>query len=102
MLSLPSETEQRASLHWCTVKLQKMSPPQLGRIWGVSPEKVIHWIRSGELRAIDASKTRGGRPRYLIDLEDIRDFESRRSVSPPPKPRPREKKSTGSVIEFYK
>ena len=81
---------------------RKYTPPEVAKLWGISPDKVVAWIRAGELRAIDASTSRSQRPRYLIDIEDLRDFEARRSVSPPPKPRPREKKSTGSVIEFYK
>lgn len=81
---------------------KKITPPQLAKLWGISPCKVVKWIRAGELRASDASTERGGRPRYLIDVNDLCDFEARRSVSPPSAPRPRNKKTTGSVIEFYK
>lgn len=60
---------------------QKMTPPQVARLWGINPDKVVAWIKSGELRAIDASTRPGGRPRYLIDVADIRAFETRRLVS---------------------
>jgi len=78
----------------------KLSPPALAAKWGVSPEKVIAWIRSGELRAIDAATTRGGRPRYLIDVDDISDFEQRREVQPPPRPAKR-RRSTIPEGETY-
>ncbi|MFV1968387.1 MAG: helix-turn-helix domain-containing protein, partial [Pirellulaceae bacterium] len=62
----------------------KLTPPELASRWGISPEKVVAWVRSGELRAIDASTRRGGRPRYLIDISDVEAFERRRAVAPPP------------------
>lgn len=64
----------------------KMTPPQLGRLWGVSADKIIGWILAGELRAIDASSKQGGRPRYLIDVDDIAAFERRRAAGPTPPP----------------
>jgi len=71
-----------------TARKRKLTPPELARQWGISPTKIIGWILAGELRAIDASATRGGRPRYLIDIDDVADFERRRAASPPP-PAPR-------------
>ncbi|MGO9109665.1 MAG: hypothetical protein ACLP9L_10565 [Thermoguttaceae bacterium] len=61
---------------------RKVSPPALAAQWGVDKAKIIAWIRAGELRAIDAATKRGGRPRYLIDVEDIRTFEQGREVLP--------------------
>lgn len=80
---------------------RKLTPPELAKLWGISPDKVVAWIRAGELRAIDASTSRSQRPRYLIDIEDLRAFEDRRSVSPHPKPRRRRQKRDAKVIEFY-
>lgn len=58
-----------------------LTPPELGRRWGVNPAKVIGWIRSGELDAIDLSSRPGiGRPRYRISTEAIELFESRRAA----------------------
>jgi len=64
-------------------KHQKITPPQLARRYGCKPTKVLGWIQSGELRAIDAATVRGGRPRYLIDEKDIEAFEVARAVTPP-------------------
>jgi len=64
------------------------TPPQLAKLWGVAPDKVVRFIRAGELRAIDLSQHQGGRPRYRIAEADKIDFERRRAASPPP-PAPR-------------
>ena len=79
----------------------KVTPPELAKRWGISPDKVLSWIRNGELPAIDASTRRGGRPRYLIDEEDILAFEERRRVSVSSRrSRPREPKGNGPTQYF--
>jgi len=67
-----------------SVRKSKVTPPELAARWGVAPEKIVFFIRSGELRAIDASRIRGRghRPRYLIDEADIEAFEAARQVTP--------------------
>jgi hypothetical protein len=61
----------------------KLTPPEVAEMWGISPDKVLLWIRTGELRAIDASTRGDGRPRYLIDLKDLAAFERDRSTVTP-------------------
>jgi excisionase family DNA binding protein len=39
------------------------TPPEIARRLGVGPEKVLAWIRSGELAAVNLATTRHGRPR---------------------------------------
>jgi hypothetical protein len=78
----------------------KISPPELARRYGCDVHKVLSWIRSGELRAIDASTTRGGRPRFLIDLADLLVFEQSRAIQPPV-PRVRRRRQDPNVIEFF-
>jgi hypothetical protein len=60
----------------------KLTPPALARRWGISVDKVLAWIRSGELRAFNAATRTGGRPRWLIDETDLIAFENRRSAKP--------------------
>ena len=79
----------------------KLTPPQLARLWGISPDKVLNWIRSGELRAINVAERRGGRPRYLIDRADIQAFETRRAVIAIVPVRRRSKPRSTDVIEFF-
>ena len=40
-----------------------LTPPRAGKDLGVGHGKILGFIRTGELRAIDLSTTRGKRPR---------------------------------------
>lgn len=79
----------------------KMTPPQLARQWGVTVDKVLTWIRSGELAAIDASTRRNQRPRFLIDVSAVEAFERSRAVVPASAPAPRRRRSAAGVTEFF-
>ncbi len=61
----------------------KLTPPQLASTWGVTPEKILNLIRSGDLRAVNISSGKR-RARYLIDEADIAEFETRRATRPRP------------------
>lgn len=78
----------------------KLTPPELAKLWGIDTHKILGWIRAGELRAIDASTKRGGRPRFLIDVADLAAFEAARTVQPPAPRIPRRRKDP-QVIEFF-
>lgn len=67
---------------------RKLTPPEIARLWGITPDKVLVWIRSGELRAIDASTSQGERPRYLVDIDDLAAFERSRSTAPKAEAKP--------------
>ena len=80
----------------------KVTPPQLARRWGVSRDKVLAWIRSGELRAINVANGAADRPRYLIDAKDVALFEARRAEKPMPKTGRRERRSiSDDVVNFF-
>lgn len=64
------------------MKRTKLTVPQLSRQWGVSTNKVVAFIRSGELRATNLATSTAGRPRYAIDLADVESFERARQVMP--------------------
>lgn len=83
---------------------RKVTPPELAARWGVNPDKITFFIRSGELRAIDASLLPGqGKPRYLIDEADIEDFELRRQVQPPlPTPRRRKRAVAADIVRHFR
>src|SRR5262249_47458991 len=81
---------------------QKLTPPELARRYGIAAEKVIGWIRAGELRALNVAAKLGGRPRYLIDEADIALFEQRRAVIPTTPPaRGRSRKQTAEVTPYF-
>ena len=93
-----SNTQQRKATSMPTEK-QKLTPPEIARLWGITPDKVLRWIYAGELRAIDASTKQGGRPRYLVDREDLATFERKRSTAPAPaKPAPRRRPPVKSYV----
>jgi hypothetical protein len=54
----------------------------------IDPMKILGWIRSGELRAIDISERKGGRPRWRIPRESWDAFcaaRSNQATLPPPR-----------------
>ena len=76
-----------------------LTPPDVARRLAVKPDRVIAWIRSGELRALNVSDGRV-RPRFRIDPADLEEFLARRAVQPPPR-RQRRRKRPPDVIEFF-
>ncbi len=75
------------------------SPPELAKLWGVNANKVLGFVRTGELRAVNVAASTLGRARWRISPSDIAVFEQRRSAVAPQKTRPRRK--TAGVIEFF-
>ena len=51
----------------------------------VDSHRVLAWIRSGRLRAMDVSGGTGARPRWRIRPEDLEALELSLSTSPEPK-----------------
>lgn len=86
-----------------TTSKTKLTPREIAQQWGIAPEKVIGWIRAGELRAINAATRMGGQPRYLVDVADLADFELGRQAGPDrPKKAPRRRRAEpGLVFRFF-
>ena len=82
-------------------KRTKRTPPQYAQQLGVSNGKVLDFIRSGELRAINIATSRDGRPRYVIDVADIEAFERGREIVPSAEPTRRLRKSASDVTEYF-
>jgi len=78
----------------------KVTPPALAREYGVDVQKILAWIKRGELRAVNLATDPNGRPRYAIDRADILTFELSRQVQPPP-PRVRRRRADPSITEFF-
>jgi excisionase family DNA binding protein len=77
-----------------------LTPPEVARRYGVSAEKVIGWIRRGELRAINLAARRGRRPRWRIGQADLLAFENRRAAIPEA-PQPRRRRTPDDVIQYF-
>jgi excisionase family DNA binding protein len=56
-----------------------LTPPEVARRFGIKPDKVLTWIATGGLVAINAAERPGGRPRWRISQEALEAFERRRS-----------------------
>jgi excisionase family DNA binding protein len=78
----------------------KLTPPEVAARWGVSADKVLAWIRNGELRAVNAATRAHGRPRWLVDLADLEVFEQRRAARPV-QPAPRRRRQPASAEKTY-
>jgi excisionase family DNA binding protein len=76
-----------------------MTPRELAAVLRVSPDKVLGWIHSGELRALNTSSAHCRRPRYVILPHHLDEFERRRITGPPPA-RPRRQKRA-QLIDYY-
>jgi excisionase family DNA binding protein len=77
------------------------SPPEVAETIGVSHSKVLTWIASGELRALDLATHRGQRPRWKIAKADLEAFLARRSTTPTPEPARRRHRVHENVREYY-
>ena len=79
----------------------KLTPPEIARRWGIKAHKVLAWIHSGELRAINAAERLGGRPRYLVDVADLAAFERGREVVALPRQNSTRKSKNIGVTEYF-
>lgn len=77
-----------------------LTPPAIAKKYGVAPETVVGWIRSGELVAIDVAQRGKSRPRYRVSPHALEAFELRRSavVKTEPVRKPRQTKSVKSYV----
>lgn len=73
---------------------------QVAQQLGVDQGKVLDWIHSGQLVAINVATNSGGRPRWRVSQESLAEFLTRRKSQAPPGTRPR-RKTKSDVTEFY-
>ena len=68
--------------------------------WKTNRDKVLGFIRDGELPAINLSRG-SERPRFRIRREDLETFEKSRLVASPTKPTQRRRSANSSVKEYF-
>ncbi|MDZ4779036.1 MAG: hypothetical protein SGJ19_02140 [Planctomycetia bacterium] len=80
-----------------------LTPAQLAHRWRTNTSKVIRFIATGELRAINMATNRSGsRPRWRITPQAVETFELSRTSGPvSPAPRRVRPRSFGSVPSRY-
>jgi excisionase family DNA binding protein len=80
----------------------RLTTREAGERLAVNPEKILGWIKSGELPAINVAQKAGGRPRYRIDSADLAVFEERRRVRVGKTTAQRRRRHQQSgIIEFF-
>jgi excisionase family DNA binding protein len=82
-------------------KRTKLTPPEVAARYGISPDKVLAWIRAGELRAVNIATRPTGKPRWLIDEADLAAFETRRTAQVVPVVTPRRRCGDTDVIAYF-
>ena len=75
------------------------TPPVLAKRLGINTHKVLGWIATGQLRAINLGD--GSRPRWRILADDLDAFLARRAATPAAKQTRRRRKPDPAVIEFF-
>jgi Helix-turn-helix domain len=60
------------------------TPPEVAKRFRVNADKILGFIRRGELRAMNVAANLSGRPRYRIALADVQAFETRRQAGSVP------------------
>jgi excisionase family DNA binding protein len=87
-----------------------MTPAEVATILFVSHDKVLGWIRGGELHAVNVANRGSRKPHYRIMASDFENFlRLRSSVDQPPEPPKRSTRrrrsapaQSGDVVEFFR
>lgn len=80
--------------------LRGFSVADLCRRWKVGPDKILGFLRRGELIGVNLATNLSARPQWRITPESVELFELRRSSAPPPKPARRKRNATG-FVDYY-
>jgi hypothetical protein len=73
---------------------------EVAALYVVTGGRVLNWIKSGQLRAIDVSEGTGKKHRWRITPEALAEFEATRTVIPLPRPGRRRAKS-GWTYQYF-
>jgi transposase len=66
----------------------------------VGPDKIRAWINRGELKAINTATQLCGRPRWVVPVDALAEFERRRTGGPVAKSPPRRRRKP-QQIDYY-
>jgi hypothetical protein len=79
-----------------------LTPPDLAKRLGVNCHKILLWIASGELQAVNVATRPTGQPRWRITPAAIEAFELRRSSQPAPRQTRRHRTRSPEIKEFFR
>ena len=77
-----------------------ISPADLARHWGIKIDKVLNWISSGQLKAVNVAANASGKPRYRIDAEALAAFKAARTLATPEPRRRRRSRPEDDVPQY--
>jgi hypothetical protein len=77
------------------------TPNELARVLRMSPDRIRDMIRSGELGAVNTSRHRCGRPRFVILPHHLAEWEKRRRAATLEAPRPKKRKKPSGYVDYY-
>jgi excisionase family DNA binding protein len=73
---------------------------EVARLLRVGQAKVLGWIRSGKLRAVNTAES--GKARYVVLPCDLEKFiAGRAAATPAAKPTPRRRRRQPGLIDYY-
>lgn len=72
---------------------------EVARRLRVGVGKVRTWIGRGELKAINTASVLCGRPRWVVTVDALAEFERRRTTTPPT-PKPTRRRRT-TAVDYY-
>lgn len=78
-----------------------LAPSDIARSRGVSVLKVLGWIKSGELRAVNMATQAGRLPRWRISPADLEAFDAARAAVPQVPVSRRARRKVGHVVEYF-
>lgn len=78
-----------------------ISVSDIARSRGVNESKVIAWIKSGELRAVNMATCAGRLPRWRISPADLEAFDAAREAVPQAPVTRRPRRKAGHVVEYF-
>ena len=65
-----------------------LSPSEVAAMWGVAHDKVLEFIKTGELAAFNVASKRSSRPQFRVTLAAVKAFQERRSGRDPARSAP--------------
>ena len=77
------------------------SPPQAAQLLGVEVGKIHHWIKTGELVAVNVATRVGGRVRWRISPDELDRFLASRQSHSPQKPLRKQTRMDQRIVKFY-
>ena len=70
-----------------------LTPPTVAKQLGIKADRVIGWIRAGELRALNVATKLSRRPRFRIADADLQEFLNARAAASVSIPAPRRRRA---------